>query len=135
MSWLLYVLGVVALVGGVAGVVLPMLPGSLLLFGGAQISKHKPPIPARVVTPAGEVVSGAEVIGLGQRAYLSRGGQSTGSVWGHGSYLAPDWSADALQNPPPVTSPIGTISVTARAARCAPVAVWAIRSVDHRARR
>lgn len=37
MSWLLYVLGVVALVGGVAGVVLPMLPGSLLLFGGALL--------------------------------------------------------------------------------------------------
>jgi len=69
---------------------------TVLLFGGAQIAKHKPPIPARVVTPAGEVVSGAEAIALGQRAYLSRGGQSTGSVWGHGSYLAPDWSADAL---------------------------------------
>lgn len=37
MTWLLYVLGVVALVGGIAGVVLPMLPGSLLLFGGALL--------------------------------------------------------------------------------------------------
>ena len=69
---------------------------TVLLFGGAQIAKHKPPIPARIVTPAGELVSGAERIALGQRAYLSRGGQSTGSVWGHGSYLAPDWTADAL---------------------------------------
>ncbi|HET8733567.1 MAG TPA: DUF456 domain-containing protein, partial [Anaeromyxobacteraceae bacterium] len=37
MSWLLYVLGVVVLVAGVAGVVLPLLPGSLLLFGGALL--------------------------------------------------------------------------------------------------
>jgi len=33
----LYALGVAALVGGVAGVVLPVLPGSLLLFGGALL--------------------------------------------------------------------------------------------------
>lgn len=34
---LLYVLGVAALIGGVAGVVLPVLPGSLLLFGGVVL--------------------------------------------------------------------------------------------------
>jgi uncharacterized protein YqgC (DUF456 family) len=34
---LLYVLGVVALLLGLAGVVLPVLPGSLLLFGGAVL--------------------------------------------------------------------------------------------------
>jgi len=27
---------------------------------------------------------------------MSRGGQHMGSVWGHGAYLAPDWSADYL---------------------------------------
>lgn len=37
MAWVLYTLGVLALVAGVAGVVLPMLPGSLLLFGGALL--------------------------------------------------------------------------------------------------
>ncbi|MFT3915823.1 MAG: nitric-oxide reductase large subunit [Anaeromyxobacteraceae bacterium] len=69
---------------------------TVLLFGGAQISQHKPPIPARIVSPSGEVVMTAEDIALGQRQYLSRGGQNTGSVWGHGAYLAPDWSADTL---------------------------------------
>jgi nitric oxide reductase subunit B len=68
----------------------------VLIFGGAQISRHKPPIPARVVSPAGEVVFTEGDVALGQRAYLSRGGQQTGSIWGHGAYLAPDWSADAL---------------------------------------
>ncbi|HSM93814.1 MAG TPA: nitric-oxide reductase large subunit [Anaeromyxobacteraceae bacterium] len=69
---------------------------TVLLFGGAQISKHKPPIPSRMVAPSGEVVATSEDVAAGQRAWLSRGGQSTGSVWGHGSYLAPDWSADVL---------------------------------------
>jgi uncharacterized protein YqgC (DUF456 family) len=37
MALLLYALGVLALLLGVAGVVLPVLPGSLLLFGGAVL--------------------------------------------------------------------------------------------------
>jgi nitric oxide reductase subunit B len=32
----------------------------------------------------------------GQEAWLAAGGQQLGTVWGHGSYLAPDWSADWL---------------------------------------
>ncbi|MGC8604070.1 MAG: hypothetical protein ACP5VS_10315 [Desulfomonilaceae bacterium] len=27
---------------------------------------------------------------------LSRGGRHIGTIWGHGSYRAPDWSADFL---------------------------------------
>jgi nitric oxide reductase subunit B len=69
---------------------------TVLIFGGARISQHKPPIPERMVAPSGEVVLTGEDVRLGQRQYLSRGGQQTGSIWGHGAYLAPDWSADAL---------------------------------------
>ena len=69
---------------------------SVLIFGGAKISEHKPPIPERVVAPSGELVFTGDDIRLGQRQYLSRGGQQTGSIWGHGAYLAPDWSADTL---------------------------------------
>ena len=29
---------------------------TVLIFGGAQIARHKPPIPARAVAPSGEVV-------------------------------------------------------------------------------
>ena len=37
MTILLYALGALALLAGLAGVVLPVLPGSLLLFGGAVL--------------------------------------------------------------------------------------------------
>ena len=37
-----------------------------------------------------------EQIQRGQQAWLSAGGQQLGTVWGHGSYVAPDWSADWL---------------------------------------
>ncbi|HET8732906.1 MAG TPA: nitric-oxide reductase large subunit, partial [Anaeromyxobacteraceae bacterium] len=77
---------------------------TVLIFGGAQIAKHKPPIPSRVVTASGEVVFTSEDVAVGQRQYLSRGGQQTGSVWGHGAYLAPDWSADTLHRTGLVTA-------------------------------
>ncbi len=68
----------------------------VLLFGGRLMNREKPPIPEAVVTPAGEpVYTGQDVI-AGQNHFYSRGGQHMGSIWGHGAYLAPDWSADYL---------------------------------------
>jgi nitric oxide reductase subunit B len=68
----------------------------VLIFGGWLIHKEKPPIPETVKSEAGQVVfTGKDVID-GQNYYFSRGGQNIGTIWGHGSYLAPDWSADFL---------------------------------------
>lgn len=68
----------------------------VLLFGGHLMNRDKPPIPTEVATENGEVVfTGQDVTG-GQNYFYSRGGQHIGSIWGHGSYLAPDWSADYL---------------------------------------
>lgn len=64
-------------------------------FIGYQIHLAAPPI-AKVVTTEGEVLYTAEDIQRGQQVWLSAGGQQFGSVWGHGSYVAPDWSADWL---------------------------------------
>jgi len=41
--------------------------------------------------PQQEVVLTQAEIQAGQETYLARGGQHIG-IWGHGSYLAPDWS-------------------------------------------
>ena len=63
---------------------------------GWQIYLEAPPIPKAVVTTEGEVLFTGEQIQHGQQAWLSTGGQQLGTVWGHGSYVAPDWSADWL---------------------------------------
>ena len=63
---------------------------------GRQIYLAAPPIPHAVVTTAGTVLFTGEQIERGQQAWLAAGGQQLGTVWGHGSYVAPDWSADWL---------------------------------------
>src|SRR5512143_3628912 len=63
---------------------------------GYQIYLTAPPIPRAVVSADGETLFTGEQIRYGQQAWLSAGGQQLGTVWGHGSYVAPDWSADWL---------------------------------------
>lgn len=63
---------------------------------GWQIYLAAPPIPQRVVTTDGDVLFTGEQIQHGQQAWMAAGGQQLGTVWGHGSYVAPDWSADWL---------------------------------------
>lgn len=69
--------------------------GALLYLGG-EIYQEAPPIPAAVSTIAGDVIYTREDIKRGQNVWQSIGGMQQGSIWGHGSYLAPDWSADWL---------------------------------------
>ena len=69
---------------------------AVLTREGGQIEKHMPPIPSRVVTTEGVVVTDGEAIRRGQNVWQSLGGQQVGSIWGHGAYQAPDWSADWL---------------------------------------
>ena len=40
--------------------------------------------------------SRAARFGRGQNVWQSMGGMEVGSIWGHGSYVAPDWTADWL---------------------------------------
>ncbi|NMB64053.1 MAG: nitric-oxide reductase large subunit, partial [Spirochaetes bacterium] len=68
----------------------------VLIFGGYMIKKEKPPIPEKVIRPDGVVLFTGDDIIKGQNYYFSRGGHHIGTIWGHGSYLAPDWSADYL---------------------------------------
>lgn len=69
---------------------------TVLLGAGAAIWKNAPPIPTTIQSSQQEIVLRAEDIERGQTTYLGRGGQHIGSIWGHGSYLAPDWTADVL---------------------------------------
>lgn len=63
---------------------------------GWQIYLSAPPIPKTVATTGGQVLFTGEQIQRGQQVWLAAGGQQQGSVWGHGAYVAPDWSADWL---------------------------------------
>ena len=63
---------------------------------GTRIYQEMPPIPDRVVTTSGQVVVTSGQTGRGQNVWQSMGGMETGSIWGHGSYVAPDWTADWL---------------------------------------
>jgi nitric oxide reductase subunit B len=63
---------------------------------GREIYLKAPPIPDQIISTHGEVLFTAADIQRGQQAWLSAGGQQLGTVWGHGSYVAPDWSADWL---------------------------------------
>mgnify|MGYP003575183325 FL=1 len=73
-----------------------LLSFSTLLWVGGEIYQAAPPIPEQVATTKGDVLFTAQEMRYGQQAWRSAGGQQLGSVWGHGSYLAPDWSADWL---------------------------------------
>src|SRR5579875_2783239 len=72
--------------------------GSFAVLGwiGTRIFQEMPPIPAQVVDTNGKVVIAAGDIGRGQNVWQALGGMEVGSIWGHGSYVAPDWTADWL---------------------------------------
>ncbi|GGY19960.1 nitric-oxide reductase large subunit [Paludibacterium paludis] len=67
-----------------------------LLYMGREIWLSAPPIPDRVESASGATLFTGEEIRRGQEVWLAAGGQQIGTVWGHGSYVAPDWSADWL---------------------------------------
>ena len=57
----------------------------------------KPPIPQRVVDVRGQTLFTAEDVQKGQQTFLHNGLMEYGSVFGHGAYLGPDFTADYLR--------------------------------------
>ncbi len=69
---------------------------SLLGYYGVEVYRQAPPIPSQVVTSDGKALFTRDDILDGQTAWQSVGGMQLGSIWGHGAYQAPDWTADWL---------------------------------------
>lgn len=69
---------------------------AVLGYYGFRIYREAPPIPEKVISGSGEVLFTGKDIMEGQNVWQSIGGQEVGSIWGHGAYVAPDWSADWL---------------------------------------
>ncbi|MEO5566459.1 MAG: nitric-oxide reductase large subunit [Luteimonas sp.] len=68
----------------------------ILLWAGGEIFRAAPPMPEQVVADNGAVIYTRADIEQGRQVWQSMGGMQLGSIWGHGAYVAPDWSADWL---------------------------------------
>jgi len=69
---------------------------AVLIWIASKSYKDAAPIPEKVVSPTGEVVFTGEDILAGQQVFLKYGLMENGTVWGHGAYLGPDFSAEYL---------------------------------------
>ncbi len=69
---------------------------AILGYFGFDMYMKAPPLPEKVVSADGRLLFTGQDIKDGQNIWQSIGGQEVGSIWGHGAYLAPDWSADWL---------------------------------------
>lgn len=78
-------------------VLLVMAVGFIILIGIAvRTPRVAPPIPDRVLDAAGETLFTGRDIISGQEVFLRYGLMENGSVWDHGGYLGPDFSAAYL---------------------------------------
>src|SRR6187200_3060372 len=79
------------------GMLLTFVIGFAILgYLALRVYEEHAPVPARIVDEAGkEIISGDEIM-RGQEAFLTYGLMQFGSVYGHGAYLGPDFTADYL---------------------------------------
>ena len=69
---------------------------SVLGYFGYEIYQQSPPVPEKIISTNNEVIFTEQEIKDGQNVWQSMGGQEVGTMWGHGAYVAPDWTADWL---------------------------------------
>ena len=68
----------------------------ILGWMGGEIYRTMPPVPQAYVADGGMTVYTKDDIQKGRQVWQSTGGHQQGSIWGHGAYVAPDWTADWL---------------------------------------
>jgi nitric oxide reductase subunit B len=79
------------------GVAIVMVFGFAVLLTITLLAyRNAPPIPGQVVDAQGKVLFTGADISDGQAVFLKYGLMDNGSIWGHGGYLGPDYSASAL---------------------------------------
>ncbi len=78
-------------------VVFTLLAGfSVLIMVAFLAYRDAPPIPEKIIDPSGETILTGEEILSGQQVFLKYALMENGSIWGHGAYLGPDFSAEYL---------------------------------------
>src|SRR5262245_27712301 len=79
------------------GMLLTFVIGFAILgYLALRVYEDHAPVPARVVDEAGKEIFTGDDIMQGQEAFLTYGLMQFGSVYGHGAYLGPDFTADYL---------------------------------------
>ena len=61
-----------------------------------KVHTQHPPIPEKVVSDTGEVLFTGRDIQSGQQVFRKYGLMQHGTIFGHGAYLGPDFTADYL---------------------------------------
>jgi nitric oxide reductase subunit B len=69
---------------------------AVLIWMAIRAHQDAPPIPEKVTGPSGETVFTRDEILAGQEVFLKYGLMENGTIWGHGAYLGPDFSAEYL---------------------------------------
>ena len=69
---------------------------AVLIWMSVRVYEDAPPIPEKVVGPSGETIFTRKDILAGQEVFLKYGLMENGTIWGHGAYLGPDFSAEYL---------------------------------------
>ena len=71
---------------------------TILIWRSVATYSDAPPIPSQVIDPSGGVLFTGDDIRRGQEVFLQYGLMENGTIWGHGAYLGPDFSAEYLHN-------------------------------------
>ncbi len=71
---------------------------TVLIYLTSKVQHDAPPIPKQVVDSQGRLLFGKNEILAGQSVFLKYGLMNNGSIWGHGAYIGPDFSAQYLHN-------------------------------------
>ena len=83
--------------GWIQAVALVGLCGFLLLgILAYRTYTDEPPIPSKVIGANGQLLFAGEDVSAGQEVFLKNGLMEYGSIFGHGAYLGPDFTADYL---------------------------------------
>ncbi|MGI5863690.1 MAG: nitric-oxide reductase large subunit [Myxococcales bacterium] len=69
---------------------------SVLIYLAFAVNRGAPPIPDRVLTENGEVLFTGDDVMRGQHVFQKFGLMQYGTIFGHGAYLGPDFTAEYL---------------------------------------
>src|SRR5262245_11630834 len=76
--------------------VVMVLGFAVLVRMSVSAYRKAPPSPAKAIEAEGGTIFTAEDVTAGQQVFLKYGLMDNGTIWGHGGYLGPDFSAQTL---------------------------------------